>query len=150
MGQTTRCQHLEWEWSKDHRHQSPTLGAHTHAHGFWMGKGAILLIMGGHGCDFIGNIIGNVTIFEYMGALWIAWVGMGGHRSLLMGVVWAWVQIWRKCWALIGICRKLCEKKTRIHFPLWLLWAPWYAVAKRLQFLFCFVSQLQFWICWGV
>ena len=61
--------------------------------------------MGGHGCNNIGNIIGNVTIFEYMGAIWIAWVGtchaMGGHRSLLMGVVWVWVQIRRKCWALI-------------------------------------------------
>ena len=27
---------------------------------------------------------------------------MGGHRSLLMGVVWVWVQIHRKCWALVG------------------------------------------------
>ena len=26
---------------------------------------------------------------------------MGGHRSLLMSVVWVWVQIWKKCWALI-------------------------------------------------
>ena len=25
---------------------------------------------------------------------------MGGHRSLLMGVVWVWVQSRRKCWAL--------------------------------------------------
>ena len=24
------------------------------------------------------------------------WVGMGGHRSLLMGMVWVWVQIRRK------------------------------------------------------
>ena len=31
--------------------QSPTLGAHTHAHGFWVGMGAMLLFMGGHGCD---------------------------------------------------------------------------------------------------
>ena len=31
-------------------HQSPTLGAHAHAHthGFWVGMGAILLGMGGH------------------------------------------------------------------------------------------------------
>ena len=31
--------------------QSPTLGAHTHAHdhGFWMGMSVILLCMGGHG-----------------------------------------------------------------------------------------------------
>ena len=28
------------------------------------------------------------------------WVGMGGRRLLLMGVVWVWVQIRRKCWAL--------------------------------------------------
>ena len=44
----------------------------THAHGFWVGMGAILLFM-------------------------------GGHRSLLMSVVWVWVQIRRKCWALLGI-----------------------------------------------
>jgi hypothetical protein len=31
-------------------YQSPTLGAHTHAHahGFWVGMGAIVLFMGGH------------------------------------------------------------------------------------------------------
>jgi hypothetical protein len=33
--------------------QSPTLGAHTHAHGFWVAMGAMLLFMGGHGCDII-------------------------------------------------------------------------------------------------
>ena len=34
-------------------------------------EGAILLGMGirGHGCDIFGNIIGNVTIFEYMSAI---------------------------------------------------------------------------------
>ena len=32
-----------------HVHQSPTLGAHTHAHGFWVGMGSILLFMGEHG-----------------------------------------------------------------------------------------------------
>ena len=55
----------------------------THAHRFWVGMGAILLFMGGHGvgmdgillfmsrhvCFIIGNIIGNITIFEYMGAI---------------------------------------------------------------------------------
>ena len=41
----------------------------AHAHGFWVGMSAILLFMGGHGCDIIGNIIGNVIIFEYMGAI---------------------------------------------------------------------------------
>ena len=25
----------------------------THAHGFWVGMGAMLLFMGGHGCDVI-------------------------------------------------------------------------------------------------
>ena len=29
--------------------QSPTLGAHTHAHGFLVGMGTVLLFMGGHG-----------------------------------------------------------------------------------------------------
>ena len=53
--------------------------------------------LGGHGC----NIIGSVTIFEYMNAKWIAWVGMGENGSLLMDVVWVWVQIQRKCWALV-------------------------------------------------
>jgi hypothetical protein len=41
--------------------QSPTLGAH--AHGFWVGMGAMLLFMGGHGCDII-----------------VHGMGMGGHR----------------------------------------------------------------------
>ena len=36
--------------------RSRTLGAHAHAHGFWVGMGAILLFMGGHGCDVIGNV----------------------------------------------------------------------------------------------
>ena len=35
---------------------SPTLGAHAHPCPW---------VLGGHGCD----IIGNVTIFEYMGAI---------------------------------------------------------------------------------
>ena len=29
------------------------------------------------------------------------WVGVGGHRSLLMGMVWVWVQIKRKN---VGLC----------------------------------------------
>ena len=29
------------------------------------------------------------------------WVGVGGHRSLLICMVWVWVQIQRKCWALL-------------------------------------------------
>jgi hypothetical protein len=31
---------------------------------------------------------------------------MGGHKSLLMVVVWVWVQIRRKgkCWAVVGRC----------------------------------------------
>jgi hypothetical protein len=47
------------------RLQGPTLGAHTHAHthahGFWVGMGAMLLFMGGHGwawvqyyCSWVG------------------------------------------------------------------------------------------------
>ena len=78
------------------------MDAHAHAHPCpW--------VLGGHKCD----IIGNVTFSKYMGAICIAWVGhgwthvmlwvgMGGHRSLLMDVVWVWVQIRRKCWALVG------------------------------------------------
>ena len=29
--------------------QSPTLGADTHAHGFWVGIGSVLVLMGEHG-----------------------------------------------------------------------------------------------------
>jgi hypothetical protein len=43
---------------------------------------------------YAGNT--HYTMFEYMGAIWIAWVGMGGYRSLLMVMVWVWVQIQRK------------------------------------------------------
>jgi hypothetical protein len=32
-----------------HTHHSPTLGAHIHAHGFWVGMGAMSLFMGRHG-----------------------------------------------------------------------------------------------------
>jgi hypothetical protein len=31
-----------------------------------------------------------------------AWVGMGGHRSLLMVMVWVWVQIRRKMLGFAG------------------------------------------------
>jgi hypothetical protein len=57
----TFCQQM-LNWSFGHyitlttllgNRQSPTLGAHTHAHGFWAGMGAMLLFMGGHGCDII-------------------------------------------------------------------------------------------------
>ena len=45
-----------------HVYHSPTLGAHTHAHPCpW--------VLGGQGCDIIGNVIGNVTIPEYMGTV---------------------------------------------------------------------------------
>jgi len=71
------------------------------------------------------RVIHITQFFEYMGAVWIAWVGtchamgghgwtwvdMGGHRSLLMGMVWVWVHIRRKMlgsgglqsWTLTGI-----------------------------------------------
>ena len=53
-----------------------------------------------------------------MGA--IAWVGtchaMGGHRPLLMGVVWVWVQIQRKCWALFH---------TTLEGPLQYVYTTW-------------------------
>jgi hypothetical protein len=47
---------------------------------------------------YAGNT--HYTIFEYTSATWIAWLGtchaMGGHRSLLMVMVWVWVQIRKK------------------------------------------------------
>ena len=62
-------------------------------------------VLGGHGCDIIGNVISKVTMFKYMGGHGWAYVGtchaMGGHRLLLMGVAWVWVQIRRKCWSLM-------------------------------------------------
>jgi hypothetical protein len=50
-------------------YESPTLGAHAHAHthGFWVGMGAMLLFIGGHGCDIIVHG-------------W-TWVGIGFIRS---------------------------------------------------------------------
>jgi hypothetical protein len=138
------CQQM-FNWSFGHyitlttllgNRQSPTLGAHTHARGFWAGMGAMLLFMGGHGwasvlCILASNFKIGVKLprcreyanqealraeandserpficqiqprlgvsrwytlhnFEYMGAIWIAWVGMGEHRSLVM-VIMVWV-----------------------------------------------------------
>ena len=40
--------------------------------------------MDGHGCAHV-----------------MQWVGMNGHRSLLMGIVWVWVQFKGKCWDLL-------------------------------------------------
>jgi TM2 domain-containing membrane protein YozV len=45
--------------------------------------------MGGHGWAWVAHVM--------------LWVGMGGHMSLLMGMVWVWVQIRRKCWADVDI-----------------------------------------------
>ena len=48
------------------------------------------------------------------------WMGMGGHRSLLMGVVWVWVQIRRQCWTLITIFHMDMASVTRVpHYLLW-------------------------------
>ena len=33
-----------------------------------------------------------------MGTIRIAWVGVGGHRSLLMGMVWVGYKLKGKCW----------------------------------------------------
>ena len=45
-----------------HAMQSPTLGAHVHPCPW---------VLGGHGCDIIGNIIDiiNVNFLKYMGAI---------------------------------------------------------------------------------
>ena len=40
-------------------------------------------MVGGHGCDIIGKVIGNVTIFEYMGNL----NSMRGHGCDIIGKV---------------------------------------------------------------
>jgi hypothetical protein len=81
---------VNWSLTISHAHtyapiyvmQSPTSGAHTHAHPCpW--------VLGGHGCDVI--VHGWAWVRYYR-----SWVGMGGHRSLLMIMVWVWVQIQRK------------------------------------------------------
>ena len=51
-------------------------------------------VLGGHRCDIIVHGWPWLSTCHAMG-------GMGGGRLLLMGVVWVWVQIRRKCWALI-------------------------------------------------
>ena len=66
-----RCRVLPESQETRDRHWAPTptpTPIRAHAHGFWVGMGAILLFMGGHGCD------------------------MGGHRSCMCGHGWAWVQ----------------------------------------------------------
>ena len=51
---------IKWSYTK-----APTLGAHTHAHGFWVGMDANMLWVGigrcwwvwyGYGCKFEGNV----------------------------------------------------------------------------------------------
>ena len=103
--QTPRLQHPSKYYD-----QSPTLGAHTHAHPCpW--------VLGGHGYHIVGNIIGDVTIFEYMGAIWMTWVGMGaillfmdGHGCDIIGNIFGHVTnfeymgaIWI-AWVGIGCC----------------------------------------------
>ena len=39
-----------------------------------------------------------------MGVIWIAWMGMGGHRSMLMVMDWVWVQIRRKMLGYASMC----------------------------------------------
>ena len=67
--------------------QSPTLGVHTHAHGFWVGMGAVLLFMGGHGCDIIGH--GWAWVPYYNGWAWIPYfcscVSMGWNKAYWKG-----------------------------------------------------------------
>ena len=51
-------------------------------------------VLGGHGRD--------IVVHGWHGWAWVDTChAMGGHRLLLMGVVWGWVQIRRKCWSLI-------------------------------------------------
>jgi hypothetical protein len=71
----------------------------------------LLFVRSNQDLMYAGNI--HYTIFEYMGAISIAWVDMGGHMSCYG---WAWVGIghcwwlWSgygykfegKCWALVG------------------------------------------------
>jgi hypothetical protein len=61
-----------------------------------------------------------------MGTIWIAWVGMGGHRSLVVVMVWVWVQIWRKmldyashyAWGTNG-CRECKMDVKSTWIPTW-------------------------------
>jgi hypothetical protein len=59
-----------------------------------------------------------------MGAIWIAWVGighaMGGHKSTLMVKIWVWIQIRRKMSGFVSkracVCDHYKQLRTRINF----------------------------------
>ena len=92
----------------------------------WVGMDTILLFSDGHGCDIIDNIIGNVTIFEYMGAIWIAWVGMGWHMSCYG---WAWVGIGR-CWWVWSRYRYKFESNVGLYLELPLRAPPPFIIGR--------------------
>ena len=60
---------------------SPTLGAHTHAHGFWVGMGAILLVM--------LQFWNTRAQFETHGWAWVVFdgcgLGMGTNSKEMLG-----------------------------------------------------------------
>ena len=66
----------------------------------WVGMGAILLVIILVMFQFLNTWQNLNSMGGHGQAHVMLWVGMGGHRSILMGVVWVWVQIRKKCWAL--------------------------------------------------
>ena len=46
------------------------------------------------------------------------WVGMDGHRSLLMDMVLVWVQFKGKCWALLHARQGLFHNITHVDLPI--------------------------------
>jgi hypothetical protein len=68
------------------------VGGYYTLHNFWLHEHN-LYSMGGHGRAHVMLWAG---MGEHGWAHLMLWVGMGGHRSLLMVMVWVWVQIRRK------------------------------------------------------
>jgi hypothetical protein len=72
------------------------------------------------------------------------WVGMDGHRSLLMGMVWVWVQIQRKMLGSAGLCVSVHTKVTAINLIQKTQWIP--RAPKDDSFLSFFLClQLNLW-----
>ena len=69
--------------------------------------------------------ISHYTIFEYMGAIWIAWLGMAGHRSCYvwacvgMGahIVMLWVAMDGHGWAWVQFKRKMLGSASNTIWP---------------------------------
>ena len=114
-----------WSQARD-PHWAPTpmpTPISTHAHGFWVGMGAIFKFMGGHSCDII-----------VYGWAWVGMVanllGMGGHGfDIIMGghgldiIVHGWAWANKAYWkGSLNELWKLCRRKQLPPSPLCKCW----------------------------